>query len=75
MEEVKKLENQLMFFAFSVVCSPLSDARSITVGFPGVLFPLSSVEEPLTLDPLRAGIPQICGTGSSPPQCCGAGFS
>jgi len=34
----------------------LSDARSITVGFLGVLFPLSSVEEPPPLAPLRAGI-------------------
>jgi hypothetical protein len=33
----------------------LSDARSITVGFLGVLFPLSGVEEPPPLAPLRAG--------------------
>ena len=33
----------------------VSDARSITVGFLGVLFPLSCVEEPPTLAPLRAG--------------------
>ena len=33
----------------------LSDARSITVGFLGVLFPLSGVEEPPPLAPLRSG--------------------
>jgi len=44
-----------------------SDARSITVGFLGVLFPLSVVEEPPPLAPLGAGIPQICSTGSPPP--------
>jgi hypothetical protein len=32
-----------------------SDAQQITVGFLGVLFPLSGVEEPLPLAPLRAG--------------------
>jgi len=33
----------------------LSDAGQITVGFPGVLFPLSGVKEPPPLAPLRAG--------------------
>ena len=33
----------------------LSNVRSIAVGFLGVLFPLSCVEEPPPLAPLRAG--------------------
>jgi len=33
----------------------LSDEQSITVGFPGALFPLFGVKEPPPLAPLRAG--------------------
>jgi len=45
----------IIVFILIGISSLLSDARSITVGFLGVLFPLSGVKEPPPLAPLRAG--------------------